>query len=115
MFFAEIRPINLREEPFAVNRLPDQKVARALFAGGADDEIWVGGSRSEHGRADPLDVDLIGFGALFDQLFDRADDLITAAVIESQDDVDAGIVFGQLDRVFDLLFKAGPSPSRCPI
>ncbi len=68
MFFAEIRPIDLWEEPLTVNRLPDQKIARALFAGGADDEIRVGCSRSEHGRADPLDVDLISFGAFFDQL-----------------------------------------------
>src|SRR5262249_2318593 len=37
----EIRPIGRNEHQFTVCSLPKQEIGKALFAAGADDEIWI--------------------------------------------------------------------------
>ena len=80
----KIGPIDLGEDPFSIDRLPDEKIAGALFTGGADDEVWVGDALGEHVGADELICDFFSGEALLDDVLDGVADFVSATVVEGE-------------------------------
>src|SRR5258707_8243308 len=60
MLLAEIRPQGVDEHQFGVGALPEQEIADALFAAGADQEVGIGHARRQQLALEAILVDAIG-------------------------------------------------------
>ena len=79
---------------FAVGGLPQEKVADAEFAAGADYQIGVGAVGGEQAAAEPGFIQILGGHALPQQFFDRRQNFLAAAVVKGQVEDDAGVFLG---------------------
>src|SRR5262249_43928606 len=61
VLLAEVGPQRVDEHQFGVGALPQQEIADALLAAGADQEIGIAHARSEQFTLEALLVDLVGF------------------------------------------------------
>src|SRR5712672_3441585 len=101
----ETRPQRLSEDEFGISALPQQEIADALLAAGADQEVGIGQIGGEQMRRDLLLVDCIerqsaGFDLGGDRTRRRGD-LGAAAIRQRDGQIDRAIVAGQRLRVID--------------
>ena len=59
LIFSKIGPKGGCEIPFGISPLPDQEVAAAQLAGGADDQVRIWDTSGEQVFADQISADLI--------------------------------------------------------
>src|SRR5262249_50954685 len=80
----EIRPQAIEKDQLGIGQLPEQEIADALFAAGADNEIGIGNPDSEELLAERGLVDVLGgeFAGLYGrgQATGRQRDLAAAAI-----------------------------------
>src|SRR5260221_628889 len=98
VFLTEIRPQRFGYEHLRVGRLPQQEVAHASFAGGADDEVGVGQVGDVQPRRDRRLVDLFGSETVGNELLDGIQDLGAAAVVEADVEHAVGVAAGAIGR-----------------
>src|SRR4051812_34797315 len=95
MFLPEIRPQGVDEHQFGVGALPEQKIADALLAAGADEQIGIGDTRGEQLALETRFVDLVDGNLsrsdLAREIARRAQNLVARAVVDADVDVDAGV------------------------
>jgi hypothetical protein len=96
LIVAKIRPQDRGDIEFGVGQLPEQKVAQAHFAAGADEQIGIAdfGSLEVAGDAGLIDgfgIERAG-GGLAGQFADGLGELLSAAVAQSEIEDEAGIV-----------------------
>ncbi len=101
----EVRPECVGDVNFGVAELPEEEVREAEFARGADEEIGVGEIAGVEMGGDGVAVDLVWRkGAVGNPGGDGANgvrDFAARAVIEGQDDLEAGAVAAGLDGLFE--------------
>src|SRR5882672_10407850 len=95
MLLAEIRPQGVDEHQFGVGALPEQEIADALFAAGADEQIRIGDARSQQLTLEARFIDLVSRNLsrrdLAREIARRPQDLVARAVIDADVDVDARV------------------------
>src|SRR5512134_458919 len=96
----EVRPENRREVQLRVRGLPQQEVAEALLAAGADDQVGVGHVGVVQAAADRLGPQLLPLQpagvVVREELLHGVRDLDTAAVIERDRERHAGVALREL-------------------
>src|SRR5471032_2611106 len=114
MLLAEIRPQGVDEHQFGVGALPEQKVADALLATGADEQIRIGDARGQQLTLEACFVDLVGRDLsrrdLAREIARRPQNLVARAVVDADVDVDARVGararLGVGDVLLDILGQA---------
>src|SRR5471030_1360886 len=114
MLLAEIRPQRVDEYQLGVGALPEQEIADALLAAGADQQVWIGNAGGEELAFEARLVDLVGgdFSRryLAREVARRPQDLVTRAVVDADVDVDARVGTRARLRVGDVFLDVLGQP-----
>ncbi len=100
---AEVRPQGVGDVKFGVGDLPEEEVADAHFAGGADEEVGVGQAGGIKARGERLFVQLeriegAGVPRFGNERVHRVNQFGAAAVIDGEVEAHAAILGGGCDR-----------------
>src|SRR6185312_1324029 len=95
VLLAEVGPENGGDVQLGVGGLPEQEVGDAHLAGGADHQVELRKMSGIEAAADRFLID--GLLAGGDGLGDSVDDLLPAAVIEREGQLEAGVALQALD------------------
>lgn len=79
---------------FGINRLPGKIAGEPFVTARPDDEIWVGDSSGVEIGTKGFLGNFFRFETSLDDLFDSAEDFVTAAVIESEGGSDGRVTLG---------------------
>src|SRR6478609_311306 len=99
----EVGPEPLEKDKLGIGALPEQDIADALLAAGADQEIGIGYAGGIEEALELVLVDLAGI-----------DDLGAAAIAEGHDEVELAVArrpaFGPFDQAHDIGLQAASLP-----
>src|SRR3954453_3958935 len=91
----EIWPVLLDEHEFGIGKLPQQKIRQSLLAARSNQKVGIGYVGKVERRRQVLGSDRIGskpaFGNLGRDQTGGAHDLLTAAIVEGDDEGEAGV------------------------
>src|SRR5918992_4869645 len=92
--FAEVGPERVDEDELRIGELPEEEVGNAQLAGRANEEIRLGHLRRIQPRSDRVLVDVARIQPLLDDPAGRLDDLVTAAVVERDPELEPLVLVG---------------------
>src|SRR5215211_4767147 len=102
---AKIGPVSWRDPIFAIRRLPDQKVGKAPFAAGSNNQVGVGNAMCRKPFGDHLLVDRRSRNALGAKQTNRLDNIGAPAVVERNRERNPLVIAGQIQRRLCLTLK----------
>src|SRR5689334_1014969 len=114
VLLAEVGPQRVDEHQLGVGTLPEQEIADALLAAGADQQVGIGHAGGQQLALEQVLVDLLRRDLagrdLPGEAAGRLHDLVARAVVDADIDVDAGVAAGPLLGVADILDDVGRQP-----